>query len=79
MDESTSFLKTLKEIDSVDIEIRKNLNSLVTSDNEEEITKKLNNTLNSESNPITKLKKYYYGDKNPLSFLETIKYLENLL
>ena len=56
MDESTSFVKTLKEIDSVDIEIRK-LNSLVISDNEEEIIKKLKNTLNNESsNTITKLK-----------------------
>lgn len=79
MDESTSFVKTLKEIDSVDIEIRKNLNSLVVGDNEEEIIKKLKNTLNSESNTITKLKNDYYGDKKPLSFLETFKYLENLL
>ena len=79
MDESTSFVKTLKEIDSVDIEIRKNLNSLVISDNEEEIIKKLKNTLNNESNTITKLKNDYYGDKKPLNFLETIKYLENLL
>ena len=31
LDDDTSFVKTLKEIDSVDIEIRKNLNSLVIS------------------------------------------------
>ena len=79
LDSKTNFVKTLKDIESVDIDIRNHLKSLKDEDTEKNIMSKLRIVIDENLERVKTLKNHYFGKKNYLNFEQTLGYLQDLL
>ena len=79
LDPEINFVKTLKHIESVDIDIRNHLKTLKAEDTENDIISILRFVINENPEKIKELKNYYFGKKDYLNFKQTLRYLEELL
>ena len=79
LDSKTNFVKTLKDVESVDIDIRNHLKSLKDEDTEKNIMTKLRIVIDENLERVKTLKNHYFGKKNYLNFEQNPRILTGFI